>query len=77
MDFVSNLLNRLGNAPTAELPQLRTDYEAYLETLSPDKQTQVINRVEPILKESMKQSSDRLAAATTAYLTKKEGKVLV
>lgn len=71
------IIQRLRNAQTSELSQLRADYDAYLATLTTGEQKQVINQVEPVLRELMHQSTNRLEEAAASYLPRSPKQIVV
>ena len=75
MDFVANLIERLRNASTSELPRIRADYEAYLVNLTADEQTRIIDQINPVLRELAGQSINRLEESAATYLTRHKGQI--
>lgn len=71
------IIQRLRNAQTRELSQLRADYDAYLATLTTGEQKQVINQVEPVLRELIQQSTNRLEEAAASYPSRRPKQVVV
>ncbi|WP_461056105.1 hypothetical protein [Spirosoma arcticum] len=71
------IIQRLRKAQTSELSQIRADYDAYLATLTTDEQKQVINQVEPVLRELMHQSANRLEEAVASYLIRSPKQVAI
>ena len=69
-------MERLQNAEASELPRLHADYDTYLTTLDAEERKQVISQVEPILRELMRQSSNRLEEAVADYLSRSPKQVL-
>lgn len=70
MNSPETIIKRLQNSETSELSRLRADYDTYLTTLDAEEQKQVISQVEPILRELMHQSSNRLEEAVADYLSR-------
>ena len=75
MQTINDLIERLRNASTAEIPSIQAEYEAYLATLGPNEQVPVIKQVNSVLRELAGQSVNRLEEATAAYLTSKKGHI--
>ncbi len=72
MNAADAIIEQLRNAQTDELPRIRVDYDAYLTTLDTDAQKRVIGQVEPVLRELVQQSVNRLERAAAAYLYRSE-----
>lgn len=71
------IIQRLRNAQTSELSRIRADYDAYLVTLTAGEQKQVINQVEPVLRELMQQSTNRLEEAAASCLSRNPNQIPV
>jgi hypothetical protein len=76
MNTAQTIINRLRSATTDELPKIRADYNAYLTTLEPLEQKQVMSQIEPVLHELMKQSINKLDEAVAAYLSRNQHQVI-